>query len=569
MEVACESESLDDIPFASPQKSNSAPPQHDTESNLMHRPSSPANAISSAALPTASPTHAGINAAETTSQSLPKASNGADGTATGPSRATLEASSAVDVEGSSHSQSSVEDSTMSDKSDNEKLASRQQPIPVPVVRRRSPVSRYQPLEIIWLDGDVRTLPRRLEQDLRYFCVKYKTTDLPCAKTSWKSGNTATKSGDRRRQWTLVQNDEQLFAGRFKYGSKQQIIVVQMEADHPWEEGEAEIIVYAGKLDLWAVWRGQEKVEDIPEDDYLVRCTLASSVPRIQTAAAAASPSPMAEIPANTALHFQPPTSRQYLSGANRMMHTQAIDHVTVTGEQAVNPSKRPGAWRPGKRLRGNLSNSSSDIPIAELKRKEKYAKSTRTHDTVNEVCSQLAPKCESVSVIPSASSDQTRAISILDKPQPLLGHALAHQDAAGKPKQMAPVNLGNELIRAAAATSRGQVGRVDATQLADFHGEASVSSTLQPPCLDHVNFFFEDESATIVLDCQFAIVSDVHKLFARARVAKIIDKDSLLLAARLGDEEQLVMKGIDQDFEALRQLIIEQAVTEVIIMNPH
>ena len=77
--------------------------------------------------------------------------------------------------------------------------------------------------------------------------------------------------------------------------------------------------------------------------------------------------------------------------------------------------------------------------------------------------------------------------------------------------------------------------------------------------------FFVDETDQTVLGCAFSDTPDLRSLWARARVAKIASKDTILLEAVVGDQTLLMQKGKQRDFEVLKGAIITQKVIEITI----
>jgi hypothetical protein len=141
---------------------------------------------------------------------------------------------------------------------------------------RSPIHSLG--EITWVEGDIQRLDEAMLRSLQAFCAKYKTQNLPCARSLWNGGDQSlelARAGNRRR-WVAQPTGEELRMGRFKYGRRQQIIVAQAPETSNWENGTMVIIVFGGRHPTWQIWRYQQSLDQIPEDDRTVTCELLPS-----------------------------------------------------------------------------------------------------------------------------------------------------------------------------------------------------------------------------------------------------------------------------------------------------
>ena len=85
------------------------------------------------------------------------------------------------------------------------------------------------------------------------------------------------------------------------------------------------------------------------------------------------------------------------------------------------------------------------------------------------------------------------------------------------------------------------------------------------PSLGKVMVSFIDATGTKALDCLLSELEDVDDLFARARVAGIINKNVRLLEVYCGGESILGQKRIAQDFDVLKQKMMEKKPKQVLV----
>ena len=136
--------------------------------------------------------------------------------------------------------------------------------------------------------------------------------------------------------------------------------------------------------------------------------------------------------------------------------------------------------------------------------------------------------------------------------------------------------------------NKSQAARIVHRALGEAGGKVLMTpkSSILSPSLDEVDVArqnkestipFFDASKTVILfvnekdevveDSSFSEIADSRNLFAPARVLDIIDKQALLLEAKVGDKTMRLQKGFEKDFETLKESVANAEVREVIIGN--
>jgi hypothetical protein len=123
----------------------------------------------------------------------------------------------------------------------------------------------------------------------------------------------------------------------------------------------------------------------------------------------------------------------------------------------------------------------------------------------------------------------------------------------------------NMVNRTPLMTPRSSTGPSLSTQIRQRANARS--SCPSPPVDRNITFFFINANDDNVFDCHFTESRDDDRLFARARVAGIITRTTLLLEADVGGEAMLVQKECQKDFDRMKAEIVRMAVTEVVIAN--
>ena len=433
------------------------------------------------------------------------------------------------------------------------------------------------------DGSIASFPPQLRAELESWCKQHKTHDLPCAKHKWNGGDTvevAMSKKDttkRKRTWTTESGAEELSVGRFRYGTEQQIIVVQAREGSLWEGGAPVIIVHSTAQ--WKIWRGEEYVEDIPTTRNHVCCEMG--------------PEQMTEVGAEggNAQHVDRYAPRRTLGDR----HRRQTDFAALGTSVSFHPSMKSQYWRRGsspegytigfkrqtsplsssiealagqqdgrhplagpdgtntsvlKRRRRHSDSTDSDVPIAVRKRKllwnKRDAKGRFTSDMDRE-------------------HDDTR-IQI----SPLGTTLVANSN--GSPSTQGPPNLVGAVSKASSATTQSLVKLRKLSKEA-FASPKSVGARIRAPEADNgllttttigdTTVSFVDAAGKKALDCLWGELEDTDDLFARARVSGIISKRSRLLEVGVGNEVVLVQKRFDKDFEELKMKMLKQEVRAI------
>ena len=122
---------------------------------------------------------------------------------------------------------------------------------------------------IYQEGDIMTFPPELLQMI----LQYPSDEVPGAEPNFGGGaNLIRTRRDNPKAWLSVPEKLPLRVGHFSYGRKEKIIIAQA-ADSRWEGGRPVIIVTSPTSGKWMIWRGQEKLDDIPSTDIRVVCTV--------------------------------------------------------------------------------------------------------------------------------------------------------------------------------------------------------------------------------------------------------------------------------------------------------
>jgi hypothetical protein len=140
-------------------------------------------------------------------------------------------------------------------------------------------TRYTLREIVWEEGDFEdhSFPSNLRKRLQRFCWEYETQNPPCAVRKWKTPDTLYSKSGAQRRWISHQSGNLLKTARFRYGSKNQILLVEAPASQPvpgsnkdqWAAGEPVIMVSTARGGIWKIWNFQEDLNYDPQPRHLI------------------------------------------------------------------------------------------------------------------------------------------------------------------------------------------------------------------------------------------------------------------------------------------------------------
>jgi hypothetical protein len=132
---------------------------------------------------------------------------------------------------------------------------------------------FVPRDVEYIEGSITSLPENLRRELIEFCQVNRTRDIPIAKTEW-THHQALYFSQKGRPRKLGVKDTRgvLLAGRFRYGSGKQLLVVQAQPASNWEGNRARFIVAdptGGFSSLYTIWGLQPDLATIPDSDSTV------------------------------------------------------------------------------------------------------------------------------------------------------------------------------------------------------------------------------------------------------------------------------------------------------------
>lgn len=433
--------------------------------------------------------------------------------------------------------------------------------------------------------------------------------------------------DRRgRKWVADSTGEELGVARFRYGWHQQIIVVQAREGSLWEGGAVVVIVNAGQAGPhWKVWRGEQHAEDIPSTRNGVRCRYIpiegpgaepgklaknktpgepnrSGLPRISprpdvpTAeqeisfrstlqaidiikvmpgyASQRESRPLTNgsltnlhivtdgrdtevepsLPSGSTIVVTAPRAPK-VSDPTKTMITQAADNL-----QDVDKTPQYGKGADNnmlKRDRSRSESSDSDVPIATQKRKRlqiaALADGRSPGDRIQAVQNDNGVKIGAPRTImgsnvlwtsPQTTPEHLSSQNVNTAPEP----ATATPRPSGKPSD---IDMHHSRTSKASEPAEGRPGLYDTIALAREIGTVIVS--------------FVDAAREKVLTCFLGELEDTDDLFARARVAGIINKNVRLLEIKCGEENILIQKRFAQDFERLKHKVLKKKPEEILV----
>lgn len=129
-----------------------------------------------------------------------------------------------------------------------------------------PVTRLRSIAFLEGDSSLQEFPDNLLADLRAYCRKHETENLPCATERWPQEDRTIRARDGRAvHYIDLKSGLVLKAARYLYGQREQMIVVQ----GPLANGEAKLIQHVGvdqpfqegvrsHRTLWKDWRGEQR-----------------------------------------------------------------------------------------------------------------------------------------------------------------------------------------------------------------------------------------------------------------------------------------------------------------------
>ena len=380
-----------------------------------------------------------------------------------------------------------------------------------------------------------------------------------------------KSG--RRQSVTFPDEQPLRAGSFKYGDHRKIMIVQGFPGRDWEQGAARIVVHDRTANKEKIWRGQADISETPKEDIRVKWIKTGDAVTSETDI---DRSPLPVAPAQnlrTRVISAPDTgtSQKMIGNADDYQSSAAREHlgksnVSQDSSSSATKNDRSLPERSNRRAEtalGKRSWSTNDSSVVTRSHRSKKGKITSVtgeaiwEDSVSNEDTQLDHF--------AGETTSRQSAQVYAQPQDELSSKRSHALSFSQAGSLAPAEQASADISASRPPAETQQGANHATARSLSRGRSSAILQLPNPqeIPDvHARTFMDDSPAGFDINATriffpdsleksrlrgstFSTTSDIRRLFAWARVAKIATQATLLLEASImveGNEHRILLQ---------------------------
>jgi hypothetical protein len=451
---------------------------------------------------------------------------------------------------------------------------------------------FVPRDVEFIEGSITSLPTNLRLELMQFCRVNKTRDLPIAKTEWTHHQALYFSQKGRpRKLGVRDTREVLLAGRFRYGSGKQLLVVQAQPASNWEGNRARFIVAdpkGGYSSLYKIWRLQPDLTTIPDSDSTVM--FFSRKPAQNTAPPS---SPLIEGSEQLPVDLTYATSDEERNSRSRVRKEKdvvagpAARQPTATVPRlAFNNQERQDTVPTSRPFDDMNDGSDSDIPLMVLKKRRTAEGSKNVAfgaRVIAKATTSLFRKIFQGDVSSDSSSDaEMEPIRTPTRERPIDVPLRLSPKPAGQAKSS---RMFVSDARYFTVTPPGSIKSIPfrdspdpavdpENQTPPITNEVEPDTEVEEPPprpyrpgykIEQARVNFISQKGEIVRVKPWSMCDSLDKIFRQANAADIINQESEKLTVEVDGEFINLVRGIDEDFDDLRVMMIDARAKEVMV----